>query len=238
MKIDLLAFAAHPDDVEISCAGTVIKHLQAGYTAGIIDLTRGELGTRGSAEIRDKEAAMASKIMGLTIRENLKMADGFFNESEENKLAIVKMIRKYQPEIVLANAIFDRHPDHGRASKLVSDACFLSGLPKVKTTLDGIEQTAWRPKAVYHYIQDRTMKPDFIVDISEVMEKRMEALKAYSSQFYDPNSNEPVTAISTTQFMDSLYGRANEYGRIIGVAYGEGFVAERTVGIDHLFRFI
>ncbi|HMT30910.1 MAG TPA: bacillithiol biosynthesis deacetylase BshB1, partial [Bacteroidia bacterium] len=172
----------------------------------------------------------------LSVRVNLRMADGFFELTEENKLEVVKQIRKFQPELVLANAIFDRHPDHGRASKLISDACFLSGLTKVKTTMDGIEQQAWRPKAVYHYIQDRYMKPDFIVDISDVMEKRMNALKSYSSQFYDPNSTEPVTAISTTQFMDSLYGRAMELGRIIGVSYGEGFITERVPGIDNLFQ--
>jgi bacillithiol biosynthesis deacetylase BshB1 len=235
MKVDILAFAAHPDDVEISCSGTLIKHIEAGHKVGIVDLTRGELGTRGTAQIRAKEAAAATAMMGISIRENLGLEDGFFEVSSENKLKIVQQIRRFKPTIVMANAITDRHPDHGRASKLVSDACFLAGLIKVKTTYDGIEQEAWRPKVVYHYIQDRYMKPDFIVDITTVMEKRMNALMAYSSQFYDPNSNEPVTAISTTQFLDNLRGRAIDFGRIIGTEYGEGFVAERVIGVQSLF---
>lgn len=235
MKVDILAFAAHPDDVEISCSGTLIKHIEAGHKIGIIDLTRGELGTRGSAEIRLKEAADASAMMGISIRENLGLEDGFFDLSVENKLKVVQQIRKFKPSVVLANAVSDRHPDHGRASKLVSDACFLAGLIKVKTTYEGIEQDAWRPKVVYHYIQDRYMKPDFIVDISSVMEKRMNALMAYSSQFFNPDSKEPVTAISTTQFLDNLRGRAIDFGRIIGADYGEGFVAERVIGVQSLF---
>jgi len=235
MKVDILAFAAHPDDVEISCSGTLIKHIEAGHKVGIIDITRGELGTRGTAEIRAKEAAAASAMMGISIRENLELEDGFFEVSAENKLKVVQQIRKFKPTIVLANAIADRHPDHGRGSQLVSDACFLSGLTKVQTFFDGVEQEAWRPRVVYHYIQDRYMKPDFIVDISSVMEKRMNALLSYSSQFYNPNSTEPVTAISTTQFLDNLRGRAIDFGRIIGVDYGEGFIAERVPGVQSLF---
>ncbi|MBL0341942.1 MAG: bacillithiol biosynthesis deacetylase BshB1 [Bacteroidetes bacterium] len=235
MKLDILAFAAHPDDIELSCSGTIIKHISLGLKIGIVDLTQGELGTRGSSELRALEAAKASAIMGISVRENLCMADGFFDLSQENKLAIVAQIRKYRPEIILANAISDRHPDHGRASKLISDACFLSGLIKVKTVFNGTEQEAWRPKSIYHYIQDRYFKPDFIVDISKFIDKRNEAILAYASQFYDPTSTEPMTAISTAQFMDNLKGRAIEYGRIIGVEYGEGFITERVPGINNLF---
>lgn len=238
MKLDILAFAAHPDDIELSCAGTIIKNIVSGRKVGIVDLTRGELGTRGNAEIREKESAMATSIMQLHARENLGLADGFFELSEENKLLVVKQIRKYRPEIVLANAVSDRHPDHGRASKLVSDACFLSGLIKVTTTLDGMEQEAWRPRVVYHYIQDRYMKPDFIVDVSEHMEKRMEAIMAFSSQFYNPDSKEPVTAISSLQFLENLKGRAVDFGRIIGVEYGEGFITERVAGVKNIFDLI
>ncbi len=236
MKLDLLAFAAHPDDVELSCAGTLIKHAEAGYKTGVIDITRGELGTRGSAAIREKEAQEAGKIMGISARENLDMKDGFFELNEENKMAVVKMIRKYRPEIILANAIDDRHPDHGRASKLVSDACFLAGLIKISTQVDGNEQQAWRPKAVYHYIQDRRMTPDFIVDVSATMEKREKAIMAFASQFYDPASTEPETAISSKLFLEGLKSRALEFGRIIGAEYGEGFVVERTPGVDNLFN--
>lgn len=238
MKLDLLAFAAHPDDVELSCAGTMIKQMQAGYKTGIIDLTRGELGTRGSAAIREQEAALATKILGLSVRDNLNMRDGYFEVSEENKLAIVKMIRKYKPEVILANAPSDRHPDHGRASKLVSDACFLSGLVKVSTSMDGKEQEIWRPRAVYFYIQDRRLNPDFIVDVSDVMEKRIEAIMTFSSQFYNPASTEPDTAISSKQFLEGLKSRALEFGRLIGTEYGEGFITERTSGVNDIFQLL
>ncbi len=238
MKLDLLAFGAHPDDVELSCAGTMIFHREAGFKTGIIDLTPGELGTRGNSEIRAKEAATASKILGLSARENLNMRDGYFEINEENKLAIVKMLRKYRPEIVLANAPHDRHPDHGRASKLVSDACFLSGLIKVSTAMDGKEQEVWRPKTVYHYIQDRRIDPDFIIDVTQVMEKRIAAIMSFSSQFYNPDSKEPDTAISSKQFLEGLTSRALEFGRLIGTEYGEGFVVERTPGIKNLFQLL
>ncbi len=234
MKLDILAFAAHPDDVELCCAGTLIKHSNAGYKVGIIDLTQGELGTRGTAEIRALESSKASKIMNLSVRENLNLGDGFFSLSNENKMKIVEMIRKYKPETVIANAIYDRHPDHGRASELVSDGCFLAGLVKVVTRHNGEVQEAWRPKVVYHYIQDRFIQPDFIVDISTVYSERVEAIKSYSSQFYDPESNEPETAISSKQFFDSLQARALELGRIIGCEYGEGFTVERIPGINML----
>jgi N-acetylglucosamine malate deacetylase 1 len=238
MKTDILAFGAHPDDVELSCSGTILKHISLGKTVVIIDLTKGELGTRGTAEIRDKEASEAAKILGVNIRENMNFEDGFFENSQENQLALVAKIRKYQPEIVLATAVSDRHPDHGRAAKLVSDACFLSGLQKIKTTDTNSEQLPWRPKAVYHYIQDRYMKPDFAVDISGFMDQRMASIKAYKSQVYDENSKEPETAISSKQFMDSLYYRPLELGRMTGVKYAEGFVAERIVGVKNLFDLL
>jgi N-acetylglucosamine malate deacetylase 1 len=234
MKLDILAFAAHPDDVELCCSGTLIKHALKGQKTGVVDLTRGELGTRGTAEIRDTESAKASEIMMLAARENLCLADGFFDITQDNKIAIVKLLRKYRPDIVLANAVFDRHPDHARASKLVSDACFLAGLTKIETDYDNKRQEAWRPRSVYHYIQDRYMKPDFIVDISDVMNKRNEAIAAYSSQFYDPESQEPQTPISTKQFFDFLSSRAHDMGRIIGTEYGEGFVVERVPGVPDL----
>jgi N-acetylglucosamine malate deacetylase 1 len=234
MKLDILVFAAHPDDAELSCSGTIIKHIEAGLKVGVIDLTKGELGTRGTTEIRAKEAAEASRIMNLAIRDNLGMADGFFELTEDNKLAVVIEIRKYCPDIILANAVSDRHPDHGRASRLVSEACFLSGLTKVKTVIDGNEQNAWRPKAVYHYIQDRYIKPDFIVDISAQMESRIKAQMAYASQLYNADSKEPETVISSKQFFDSLNARALELGRIIGASYGEGFITERIPGITDL----
>lgn len=236
MKTDILAFGAHPDDVELSCSGTIIKHVLMGKTAGIIDLTRGELGTRGDAATREAEAREAGKIMGIKFRENMNFADGFFENSKENQLALVVVIRKYMPEIVLANAIADRHPDHARGAQLVADACFLAGLKKIETVENGKPQNAWRPKAVYHYIQDRYMKPDFVVDISSQIEQRMLAIKAYRSQFYDEQSKEPQTPISSKQFMDSLYYRPMEFGRMTGVEFAEGFVAERLIGVDNLFE--
>lgn len=237
MKLDILAFAAHPDDVEMTCSGTLLKHIKNGKKVGVVDLTRGELGTRGSAEIRAQESAKASKLMGISVRENLGMADGLFEQSEANKIKIVEMVRKYRPTIVMANAIYDRHPDHGKASKLVSDSCFLSGLPKLKTTFEGKEQDSWRPVAVYHYIQDRYIKPDFIVDISEFIDKRNAVIDCYTSQFYNPESNEPETVISTKQFLEILKLKSAELGRQIGVEYGEGFTTERPLGVDDLLSF-
>ena len=233
MKLDILAIGAHPDDVEISCAGALLKHLSLEEKVGILDLTRGELGTRGSAELRAEEAAQASKIMGIHIRENLGMKDGFFMNTPENQLLIIQKIRQYQPDIVLANAIYDRHPDHGKASSLISDACFYSGLVKVETELNGQKQKQWRPKYVYHYIQDRYIKPDFILDISDFIDTKMEAIQAYSSQFWDPNSKEPQTPISSKQFLESIRNRNAEMGRIIGVEYGEGFTCERIPGVSN-----
>lgn len=238
MKINLLAFAAHPDDVEISSSGTMIKHKALGYSTGIIDLTRGELGTRGSAEIRDKEAQKSAEIMNLDIRENLGFADGFFEVNKENMLEIVKRIRKYKPDILLANALSDRHPDHGRGSDLVSRAAFLAGLRKIETVHEGEAQEAWRPKAVYHYIQYNESRPDLVVDISGYMDQKMESILAFESQFYDPNSDEPETPITSKQFLNGLKSRSSEYGKYIGVDYGEAFRVERLVGVDNLFDLL
>lgn len=237
-KVDILAFAAHPDDIELACSGTLMKHIAEGKTVAICDLTQGELGSRGTIETRYAEAADANLIMGVSFRSNLQLADGFFEINPDSKLRIIEQIRKFQPEIVLANAIDDRHPDHGRASKLVSDACFYAGLVKIETELDGVKQVAHRPKAVYHYIQDRYIKPDFVIDITPYAERKMEAIKAYKTQFYDPNSKEPNTPISGKDFMDFLNGRMAEYGRSIGANYGEGFTVERIPGIQSLFDLI
>lgn len=234
MKLDILAFGAHPDDVELGCGGTLAKEIALGKKVGIVDLTRGELGTRGSAEIRDAEAAAAAKILGVSVRENLNMRDGFFVNDEEHQLAIIRILRKYRPDIVLCNAIDDRHIDHGKGSKLVSDACFLSGLLKIHTDYDGKNQEQWRPKAVYHYIQWKNIKPDFVVDISGYNEKRVEAILAYSSQFYNPDATEPETPIATKNFLESLNYRAQDLGRLIGTDYAEGFTAERYLGINRL----
>ncbi|AWM12451.1 bacillithiol biosynthesis deacetylase BshB1 [Flavobacterium sediminis] len=234
MKLDILAFGAHPDDVELGCAGTIAKEISLGKKVGIIDLTRGELGTRGSAEIRDQEATSAAEILGVSVRENLEFRDGFFVNDEKHQLEIIKMVRKYQPEIVLCNAVFDRHIDHGKGSKLVSDACFLSGLRKIETILDGQSQQAWRPKVVYHYIQWHNIEPDFVVDITGFIDTKMESVLAYGSQFYDKDSKEPVTPITSKNFLDSITYRAQDMGRIVGVDYAEGFTAERYLAVNSL----
>lgn len=235
-KLDILAFAAHPDDIELSCSGTLVTHLKKGYKVGIIDLTRGELGTRGSVELRFEEAAKASAIMGITVRENLGFRDGFFTRDEQHLLKVIQVIRKYQPDIVLANAESDRHIDHGRAAELVHDACFLSGLRKIETTYEGQLQQAWRPRQVYHYIQDRLTKPNIIVDISDSFEEKIQSIEAYSSQFYDPNSTEPVTPIATKEFLEAVKGRCAEFGKEIGVQYGEGFTVRRNIGSKNLLE--
>lgn len=235
MKVDILGFSAHPDDIEISCGGTVIKSIKEGKKVAIVDLTQGELGSRGTAETRKEEATMASEILGLTDRTNLKLRDGFFTHNEDALMKIIEQIRYYQPEIIIANSITDRHPDHGRASKLISEACFYSGLKKIKTTYKGEEQIAHRPKTVYHYIQDRYIEPDFVVDISEHIEQKMKAMLSYKTQFYDPNSNEPNTPISGKEFLDFLYARMREFGRPIGAEYAEGFTVERLLGVKSLF---
>ena len=234
MKLDILAFGAHPDDVELGCGGTIAKEISLGKKVGIIDLTRGELGTRGSVEIRNQEAAAAAKILGVSVRENLDMRDGFFVNDEAHQLEIIKKLRKYQPEIVICNAIDDRHIDHGKGSQLVSDACFLSGLMKIETEIEGIKQEAWRPKLVYHYVQWKNITPDFVVDITGFNEKRVEAVLAYSSQFYNPNSNEPETLIASKNFLESLNYRAQDLGRLIGTDYAEGFTVERYLAVNSL----
>ena len=234
MKLDILAFGAHPDDVELGCGATVAKEISLGKKVGIVDLTRGELGTRGSAKIRDKEAAAAAEILGVSIRENLRFRDGFFVNDEKHQFEIIKMIRKYKPEIVLCNAIDDRHIDHGKGSKLVSDACFLSGLRRIETIINGEQQEAWRPKIVYHYIQWKNIEPDFVVDVSGFMEIKEKAVMAYSSQFYDPNSKEPVSPIATKNFTDSINYRARDLGRLVFVDYAEGFTTERYLAVNSL----
>ena len=235
MKLDILAIGVHPDDVELSASGTILKHIALGKTVGILDLTRGELGTRGDAELRAQEATHASKILGLSIREQLSMADGFFENNEAHQKEIIRIIRKYQPEIVLCNAITDRHPDHGRAAKLTADACFYSGLVKVETKEDGKIQAAWRPKAVYHYIQDYFIEPDFVIDITPFMGKKIESIMAYSSQFFDPNSKEPETPISTKNFLEYVKSKGSLFGRAINVDYAEGYTVSRYIGIENLF---
>jgi len=238
MKLDILAFGAHPDDVELGCGATIAKEISLGKKVGIVDLTRGELGTRGSAEIRDNEAAAAAKILGVTVRENLRFRDGFFVNDEKHQLEIIKMIRKYQPEIVLCNAVDDRHIDHGKGSKLVSDACFLSGLRRIETEINNEKQDAWRPKLVYHYIQWKNIEPDFVVDVTGFTDKKVEAIMAYSSQFYEPNSNEPITPIATKNFLDSLIYRSQDLGRLIGTDFGEGFTVERYLAVNSLENLI
>lgn len=238
MKLDILAFGAHPDDVELGCAATLAKEISLGKKVGIIDLTRGELGTRGSADLRDQEAVNAAEILGVVVRENLGFADGFFINDKTHQLAVIQMIRKYQPEIVLCNAIDDRHIDHPKGSSLVSDACFLSGLIKIPTMFDGVSQTKWRPKRVYHYMQWKNIEPDFAVDVSGFMHAKIAAVKAYSSQFYDPNSKEPETPITSKNFIDSIVYRANDLGRLIGVEHAEGFTSERSVAVEDLSKLI
>ena len=238
MKLDILAIGAHPDDVELSCAGVLAKEAAAGKKIGILDLTRGELGTRGTPEPRDEEAANAAKILGVDVRENLGFADGFFTNDKEHQLKIVEIIRKYKPEIVLCNAIKDRHPDHAKASELTSVSCFLSGLRKIETSYDGNVQEAWRPSFVYHYIQWLDMDPDIVVDISGFIETKIESVKAYKSQFFDPDSDEPATPISSNNFFESIRYRAANLGRLIGTDHGEGFMVERYPAVNSLFDLI
>lgn len=235
MKLDLLVLAVHPDDAELGCSGTIIKHITQGKKVGIVDFTKGELGTRGTAETRTEESKNATVIMGIHARENIGIRDGFFKNDEEHQLQVVKIIRKYQPEIILTNALYDRHPDHGRASELANDAIFLSGLRKIETSLDGVAQQPWRPRLTLQYIQDTYIKPDIIVDISEQMEQKIEAIKAFKTQFDSPNEDEPQTYISTPAFLQSVIARAREMGKNIGAEYGEGFTSRKLLGVDSLF---
>lgn len=234
MKLDLLAFGVHPDDIELSCAGTLLVEKINRKKVGIIDLTLGELGTRGTAETRKEESEISAKILGVDVRENLEMADGFFKNDEENQLKIIKVLRKYRPEIILCNAPDDRHPDHGRSSELVNDATFLSGLIKIETKDDeGLLQDVWRPKYVFNYIQDLYFKPDFVVDISEVFDKKVEAIEAFATQFYTAKANdkEPQTYISSPEFLESVINRSKMFGKMIGVRHAEGFLSKKMIGI-------
>lgn len=233
-KLDILCFGAHPDDVELSCSGTILKHVAMGKRVGIVDLTRGELGTRGTPELREEEAAKAAEILGVEERVNLEMPDGFFDLCDDNKIKIIEVLRTYQPDVVICNAPKDRHPDHGRAGQLVAESCFLSGLRKIETIMDGEIQEAWRPKKVYHYIQDRYLEPDFVIDVTPFIEEKMDAIFAYASQFYNPESDEPETPISSQNFIDHVKGRMSSMGRLIGAAYGEGYIAEFPLGIKDI----
>jgi bacillithiol biosynthesis deacetylase BshB1 len=234
MKVDILAFAAHPDDIELSASGTLMQQIALGKTVAIVDLTQGELGSRGTILTRYSEAAEASTIMGISARNNLKLADGFFEQNEQTLRLIIEQIRYFQPEIVLANAVEDRHPDHAKAAKLVSEACFLAGLRKIETSYNGATQESHRPKAVYHYIQDQFIQPDFVVDVTPFIDRKIEAIKAFKTQFYDPNSSEPKTPISGEEFFDFIKGRMLQFGRSIGVKYAEGYTVERPIGVKNL----
>ncbi|MDF2191805.1 bacillithiol biosynthesis deacetylase BshB1 [Paraflavitalea sp. CAU 1676] len=237
MKLDILAIGVHPDDVELGCSGTLLNEIRVGKKVGILDLTQGELGTRGTIETRYAEAAVAAQILGVQVRENLKMRDGFFRNDEEHQLQLIRAIRKYQPEIVIANILDDRHPDHGRAGHLIADACFLSGLVKIETKDEqGNPQARWRPKYVLHYMQDWFHEPDILIDISDVFEQRMKSIEAYSTQFFNggPDNKEPQTYISSPDFLDSVIARARMLGKRIGVKYAEGFISEKKIGIRNL----
>jgi len=236
LKLDILVLAVHPDDAELGCAGTILKHLALGKKVGVVDLTRGELGTRGSAEIRDKEAAAAGKILGLTVRENLAIPDGFFENTRQYQLKVIETIRKYQPEIIITNAYHDRHPDHGRACSLVSDAAFLSGLRKIETHRDGQAQEPWRANLLMHFIQDMYIRPDIVVDVTEYWDKKLESIFAYGSQFHNPEwEKEPQTYISSPEFIAVVESRAREFGKAINVKFAEGFTSRKILGVDNLF---
>lgn len=236
LKLDILVLPVHPDDAELGCAGTVLKEIALGKKVGIVDLTRGELGTRGSAEIRDREAAESAKILGLTTRDNLSLPDGFFENKKEHQLKVIETIRRFKPEIVITNAYHDRHPDHGRASDLVEDASFLSGLRKIDTWYDGKKQQEWRPNLVLHFIQDNYIKPDILVDVTSYWDKKIKSIHAFGSQFYNPDwENEPQTYISSPDFIQVIEARAREFGKSIGVKYAEGFISRKILGVDNLF---
>jgi len=239
MKLDILVLSAHPDDAELGCGGTIARHIALGHTVGLIDFTRGELGTRGTVETRAAEAASAAKILGVSVRENLGLKDGFFQNDPEHQLKVIQAVRKYTPDIVLCNAVYDRHVDHGKGASLAYDACFLSGLVKIETTDEqGKPQQVWRPKAIYHYIQSQLIEPDFIVDISGYWDIKLEAIKAFKSQFFDPSSKEPNTYISSPAFLKMIESRALEFGHAIGAAHGEGFTVRRYPGVTNLFNLL
>jgi len=238
MKLDLLVFAAHPDDAELACSGTILKYTSEGKKVGVVDLTQGELGTRGNAQLRAQEAAASAEILGLAIRENLGLRDGFFLNDEINRLKVIEAIRKYQPEIVLANALSDRHPDHGRASELINDAVFLSGLTKIETQLDGQGQKPWRPRLLLHYIQDRYIQPNILIDITPYWEQKLASIRAFRSQFFDPKSTEPDTYISSPDFLNALEARCREFGKSIQATYAEGFTSKKLLGVKSLFDLL
>ncbi len=238
MKLDILAFGAHPDDIELNCAGTLLTEKANGKKTGVIDLTQGELGTRGSAEIRKQEATAAAKILQLDVRKNLELADGFFKNDETHQRQIITVIRKYQPSIILCNAPEDRHPDHGKAAQLIEDAVFLSGLRKIETYDNGLPQEVWRPTYVFNYVQDRYLHPNFVIDISAVMEQKLAAIRAYTTQFDSPDLSEPQTYISTPDFLESIIYRSKMYGKMIGVKYAEGFISKKMIGFNSFDSFI
>ncbi len=239
MKLDILVLAAHPDDAELGAGGTIAKHTAAGKKVGVVDFTRGELGTRGTPESRKQEAAASAKIMGISIRENLGLRDGFYQNDQQSQLAVISSIRKYRPEIVLANAIYDRHVDHGKGASLAYDACFLSGLAKIETIDEsGNKEAPWRPSAVYHYIQSQFIEPHFIVDVTDSWEVKMNAIRAFKSQFFDAKSNEPETYISKPGFLQMIEARGTELGHAIGASYGEGFTVRRYPGVKSLFDLL
>jgi bacillithiol biosynthesis deacetylase BshB1 len=239
MKLDILVLSAHPDDAELGCGGTIAKHVALGHKVGLVDFTRGELGTRGTPETRAVEAANAAKILGVEVRENLGLKDGFFRNDSDHQLKVIQAIRKFKPDVVLCNAIYDRHVDHGKGASLAYDACFLSGLVKIETTDEqGKKQEAWRPKVVYHYIQSQLIEPDFIVDISGYWDTKIEAIKAFKTQFFDPNSEEPETYISSPAFLKMVESRALEFGHALGVKHGEGYTTRRYLGVDNLFDLV
>ena len=236
MKLDILAIAVHPDDVELGCAGVLLAEKGRGKKTGVVDLTRGELGTRGSAELRHVEATAAARLMQLDVRENAGMADGFFKNDEEHQKQLIRYIRKYRPEIIIANALDDRHPDHGRAGDLANDACFLAGLAKIETQEGGVLQEAWRPRLVLQYIQDHYIRPDIIVDITPYIETKIQSIKAFKTQFYNPDHHEAETYISSPEFFESVLGRAREFGKSIGATFGEGFTSRKLLGVEDIFQ--
>ena len=239
LKLDILVLSVHPDDAELGCAGTILKHIALGKKVGIVDLTRGELGTRGTAEIRAQEAAASAQILGLAVRENLGLPDGFFQNDKEHQLKVIAAIRKYQPQIIITNAYHDRHPDHGRASDLVETATFLSGLRKIETSINGEVQEPWRPELLLHFIQDEYIKPDILIDVTDYWDKKIESIHAFGSQFFNPNwENEPQTYISSPEFVQVIEARAREFGKAIKVKYAEGFTSRKILGVDNLFSLL
>jgi N-acetylglucosamine malate deacetylase 1 len=236
LKLDILVLPVHPDDAELGCAGTILKEIALGKRVGIVDLTRGELGTRGSAEIREKEAAESARILGVAVRDNLSIPDGFFTNTKEYQLRVIEAIRRFQPEIVITNAYHDRHPDHGRASELVEASAFLAGLRKIETSNQGVAQDPWRPNQVLHFIQDNYIKPDILIDVTDHWEKKVESIHAYGSQFFNPEwQSEPQTYISSPEFIAVIEARAREFGKSIGVKFAEGFTSRKILGVNSLF---